>query len=162
MLVDWSALKINVNLKNIIKIYKENAHIVIYFLGIKMSFKNLMINQLEDCCCISNLNYFKEQGVRFKHPVGIVIHPDVKIGKNCTIYQNVTIGYGKRNKETNRRCPVIGNNVKIYANSVLIGGITIGDNSIIGAGAVVISSVPKNSLAVGVPAKIVERKTSIK
>ena len=133
-------------LKKIFNICKENGHIKLTVFGIKISFKNFLINQLEDCCCINNLEYFKSQGTIFKHPIGVAIHPDVKIGKNCTIFQNVTIGYGKYNEETERNIPKIGNNVRIYANAVVIGGINIGDNVKIGAGSVVINDVPDNDI----------------
>ena len=140
------------------KIYKENARIVIRIFGIKLKFRNIFINQLEDCCCIANLPYFKEQNTTFPHPVGIVINPDVKIGKNCRIYQNVTLGNGKRNKETGRTCPEIGDNVKIFSGAIVIGGISIGDNAKIGAGSVVVKDVPAGATVVGNPARIVKQK----
>lgn len=142
--------------KSILWLYKENGHIKLNIFGIKISFRNFIVNQLEDCCCIDNLDYFKSKGTTFKHPVGIVIHPNVEIGNNCTIYQNVTIGYGKKNKETNKNVPIIGDNVKIYSNAVVIGGITIGNNVKIGAGSVVINDVPDNTTVVGNPARIVD------
>ena len=144
-------------LKKIFNICKENGHIKLTVFGIKISFKNFLINQLEDCCCINNLEYFKSQGTIFKHPIGVAIHPDVKIGKNCTIFQNVTIGYGKYNEETERNIPKIGNNVRIYANAVVIGGINIGDNVKIGAGSVVINDVPDNAVVAGNPARIIHK-----
>ena len=139
--------------KNILGIYKENAHIVVCILGLKFSFKNPTINQLEDHCCIANLNYYLEKKTFFPHPIGIVINKSTIIGENCTIYQNVTIGDGKENKLTHRRSPIIGNNVTIYANSVIVGGITIGDNATIGAGSIVVKDVEANSVVVGNPAK---------
>lgn len=139
--------------KNIIGLYKENAHIVLCILGFKISFKNPTINQLEDHCCIANLNYYIEKNTFFPHPIGIVINKSTQIGNNCSIYQNVTIGDGRKNPLTNRRSPIIGNNVTIYANSVVVGGITIGDNAIIGAGSVVINDVEADSVVAGNPAK---------
>ena len=148
-------------LKNFLKIffycYKENSRTVFRVLGIKLKFKNLHINQLEDCCCIANLPYFLEQKVNFVHPVGVVINPNVKVGKNCTIGQNVTIGNGKYNPKTDRIYPILGDNVTVYANAVIIGGITIGDNVKVGAGAIVIKDVPSNCTVVGNPARIVNK-----
>ena len=73
-------------------LYKENARIVLKIFGLKLKFQSFFINQLEDCCCIPNMTHLKEQGTVIVHPVGIVIHPKAKLGKNCKIYQNVTIG----------------------------------------------------------------------
>lgn len=89
------------------------------------------------------------------HALGIVIHPYAKIGKNCHINQNVTIG-GRSGKE---QLPIIGDNVLIGAGAKVLGPITIGNNVQIGAGAVVIESLPDNVIAAGVPAKIIKYKT---
>lgn len=72
-----------------------------------------------------------------------------KCGENCTVYQQVTVGFshGKR--------PVIGNNVTIYAGAKVLGGVTVGDNVIIGANAVVLKDVPNNAIVAGIPAKVV-------
>ncbi|MDX9972399.1 MAG: serine O-acetyltransferase [FCB group bacterium] len=83
--------------------------------------------------------------------LGIVIHSDASIGDNCWISQNVTIG----RKGSDKRVPVIGNNVYIGAGAVIVGEIEIGDNSIIGANSFLNISVPPGSLVAGVPAKII-------
>lgn len=75
-----------------------------------------------------------------------------KIGENCSVYQQVTIGYSNDNK-----APIIGKNVIIYPGAKVIGGITIGDNVVIGANAVVVKDVPDNCTVVGIPAYIVSR-----
>lgn len=136
-------------------LYKENGQLIVKVFGIKMKFKYAGINQLEDVCCIQDLPKFKEQNTYFPHPIGIVIHPDVKIGKNCTIYQNVTIGSGKYSEKTNRNVPIIKDNVKVYANSVIVGGVTIGNNAVIGAGAIVLKDVEDNTTVVGNPARAI-------
>ncbi len=133
--------------------YKEDGRIKIKLWGMKIIFKNPFINRLEDCCAIENLKYLKKQGTNFPHPVGIVVGKGVEIGKNCTIFQNVTIG------KWNGALPKIGDNVKIYANSVIYGDTTIGNNAVIGAGSVVTKSVPDNAVVVGNPAKIVKYNT---
>jgi serine O-acetyltransferase len=75
-----------------------------------------------------------------------------KIGINCWINQQVTIGYSNEID-----CPTIGNNVIINAGAKIIGNVTIGDNSKVGANAVVVKNVPPDCTVVGVPAYIVRR-----
>ena len=74
------------------------------------------------------------------------------VGENCEIWYNVTIG---RAHNLCRR-PRIGNNVKVCAGAIVLGDIEIGDNCIIGAGAVVTKSIPANSVVGGNPAKIIK------
>lgn len=81
------------------------------------------------------------------HPIGIVIGEGVKIGDNCVIYQNVTLG--RKNRDI-AEYPTIGNDVIIYCNSTVIGNLEIGDNSTIGCNAVVMKSVEKNTVCTGV------------
>ena len=83
--------------------------------------------------------------------LGVVIHKRCVIGKNCHISQNVTFGGTSDIYEV----PVVGNNVTVGAGANIIGPVRIGDNAVIGAGAVVITDIPENSVAVGVPAKVV-------
>lgn len=85
----------------------------------------------------------------------IVIGMDVKIGENATIYHGTTIGeiVGKENE--GKRYPEIGNNVLLGAGSKILGPITVGDNSMIGANAVLLTDIPANTVAVGIPAQIV-------
>lgn len=137
--------------------YKENAHIIFKVFGIKMTFLYPLYNQLEDACCIPNLKKLQHNGIHFPHPVGIVINKSAQIGRDCVIFQNVTIGDGKFNKETGRTAPIIGNNVIIYAGSIIIGGITIGSNVVIGAGSVVIQDVEENSVVAGNPARLIKK-----
>lgn len=92
------------------------------------------------------------KGVSFDHPVGIVIDKRASIGEMCNIYQNVTIG-PKAMAESYPRLPRVGKNVKIYAGAAVLGDITIGDNAIIGANAVVLQDVPPNAVMAGVPAR---------
>lgn len=87
------------------------------------------------------------------HGIGVVIGETTEIGDYCTIYQNVTLG--GTGKEIGKRHPTIGDNVLIGAGAKILGPIKIGNNARIAAGAVVLSEVPENATAVGVPAKIV-------
>lgn len=134
----------------IFSITRADGRIIIYFFGLRMKFKNPLSNRLSSCCCIEQLRELRELNTAFPHPVGIVISKETVIGRNCAIFQNVTIG------TWNNKSPTIGNNVKIYANSVIIGGIKIGDNAIIGAGSVVLNDVPANAVVAGNPAKIIK------
>lgn len=77
-----------------------------------------------------------------------------EIGEKCQIWQNVTIGV----KYPGGKAPVIGNKVKISTGACILGDITVGDNVVIGANAVVINDIPANTIAVGVPA-IVKSKS---
>jgi serine O-acetyltransferase len=74
------------------------------------------------------------------------------IGKNCWINQHVVIGYSDEDKS-----PTIGDNVRITVGAKVIGDVTIGDNSVVGANAVVVKNVPPNCTVVGIPAYIVKR-----
>lgn len=136
--------------------YMEDAHLVLKIFGLKMRFKAPNINRLEVSCCISNLKELQEKNVQFMHPVGVVINKQSEIGENTLILQNVTIGKGKFNSETGRSSPKIGKNVKIYANAVIIGGITVGDDAVIGAGSVVLHDVPAGATVAGNPARIIK------
>lgn len=140
--------------------HKENAHIIIRLFGIKFTFQYPLVNQLEDACCIPKLDVIKKQNTYFPHPVGIVISKFATVGKNCTIYQNVTIGKGKFSEKNNTDVPVIGDNVVIYANSVIIGGVKIGNNAVIGAGSVVLRDVDENEVVAGNPARFIKKNTA--
>lgn len=99
-------------------------------------------------CCQVPSRYFN--GVRYPHPVGIVIGDGVRIGRGVRIYQNVTIGLAENivgAKMTDY--PSLGDEVCVYAGAVIIGGITIGARSTIGANAVISRDVPPDSVAFG-------------
>ena len=134
----------------------KNGRKHIYFCGIKVKTigpKSLM------CCDIYNYAQLKKQKTTFPHLVGIVISRAATIGNNCTIYQNVTIGsknYKEGDGKTKSNYPTIGDNSIIYAGAVIVGPVTIGKNCVIGANSVVTSDIPDNSIAVGAPAKVIK------
>lgn len=94
------------------------------------------------------------KGLFIDHGMGVVIGETTVIGDNCTIYQNVTLG--GTGKEHGKRHPTLGNNVLVGSGAKVLGPFNVGDNARIAAGAVVLSEVPANATAVGVPAKIVK------
>ncbi len=89
------------------------------------------------------------------HGYGVVIGETTVIGDNVLLYQGVTLG--GNGKEQGKRHPTIGNNVMISAGAKVLGSFTIGDNSKIGAGSVVLNEVPPNSTVVGVPGHVVKQ-----
>lgn len=95
------------------------------------------------------------KGLFIDHGSGVIIGETTVIGNNVTLYQGVTLG--GTGKEKGKRHPTIRDNVMISAGAKVIGSFTIGENSKIGAGSVVLSEVPPNCTVVGVPGRIVRR-----
>ncbi|MGG4040311.1 serine O-acetyltransferase EpsC [Bacillus smithii] len=87
------------------------------------------------------------------HGMGVVIGETCEIGDNVTLYQGVTLG--GTGKEKGKRHPTIKDNALIATGAKVLGSITIGENSKIGAGSVVLKDVPPNSTVVGIPGRIV-------
>ena len=85
---------------------------------------------------------------------GIIVSHNAVIGRNCTIFHQVTIGEGRGG------APVIGNNVLIGAGAKVIGGIRIGDNVHIGAGCVVMQDIPDNTTVIPAGPQLISRKES--
>lgn len=95
------------------------------------------------------------KGFFIDHGSGVIIGETAIVGDNVTLYQGVTLG--GTGKETGKRHPTIGDNVMISAGAKIIGSFTVGENSKIGAGSVVLEEVPPNCTVVGVPGRIVKR-----
>ena len=87
------------------------------------------------------------------HGMGIVIGETAEIGDDCLLYHGVTLG--GTGKDQGKRHPTLGNNVMVAAGAKVLGPFTVGDDSRIAAGAVVLTAVPPGSTAVGVPARVV-------
>ncbi|MCC2456295.1 MULTISPECIES: serine O-acetyltransferase [Bacillus cereus group] len=87
------------------------------------------------------------------HGMGVVIGETCEIGDNVTIYQGVTLG--GTGKEKGKRHPTIQDNVLIATGAKVLGSITVGENSKIGAGSVVLKEVPAHSTVVGIPGRVV-------
>jgi serine O-acetyltransferase len=95
------------------------------------------------------------QRVFIDHGMGVVIGETAEVGDDATLYHGVTLG--GTSLEKGKRHPTIGERVTIGAGAKVLGNITIGTDSRIGANAVVVKSVPENSVVVGVPGQIVKR-----
>lgn len=95
------------------------------------------------------------EGFFIDHGHGVVIGETTVIGKNCTLYQGVTLG--GTGKETGKRHPTLEDNVMVSAGAKVLGSFTIGANSKVGAGSVVVKPVPPNSTVVGVPGRVIKR-----
>ena len=95
------------------------------------------------------------KGLFIDHGTGVIIGETTIIGDNVTLYQGVTLG--GTGKETGKRHPTLEDNVMVSAGAKVIGSFTIGRNSKIGAGSVVIEEVPPNCTVVGVPGRIVRQ-----
>jgi serine O-acetyltransferase len=90
------------------------------------------------------------------HGMGVVIGETAIIGDNVLLYQGVTLG--GTGKETGKRHPTVGNNIVVGTGAKILGNIMIGDNSYIGANAVVLKNVPPNSTVVGIPGRITKQE----
>jgi serine O-acetyltransferase len=94
-------------------------------------------------------------GLFIDHGMGVVIGETAEVGENCTLYQGVTLGGTSLKK--GKRHPTLGHNIVVGAGAKILGAITIGDHSKIGAGSVVVTEVPPHSTVVGIPGRIVQR-----
>lgn len=98
------------------------------------------------------------RGLFIDHGMGVVIGETTEIGDDVTLYHGVTLGGTGKHK--GKRHPTVGNNVVVGTGAKVLGPITIGDNSKIGANAVVLKDVPSNATAVGMPARVVSIRPS--
>jgi serine acetyltransferase len=91
------------------------------------------------------------------HGCGVVVNEKCIIGDNVTLRQCTTIG----NSTSDSGCPIIGDNVDIGANVIIIGNIIVGENCTIGAGSVLTKNIPANSVVVGNPCRLIKSKVSV-
>lgn len=94
-------------------------------------------------------------GLRLIHPTNVMIGQGVEIGVDCVIFHDVTLGTGQI-----PGTPKIGNNVDIYPGARVLGGVTIGDHSMVGANCVVTRDVPPESIILIPPSRVIPRSLS--
>lgn len=97
-------------------------------------------------------------GLYIGHFGNVILHPKTQMGKNCNLSQGVTIGIIQRGKR--QGVPKLGDRVFVGPNAVVLGGITVGDDAAIGAGAIVTRSIPPRAVVAGNPAKILSYEGS--
>lgn len=133
-------------------IYHRIAH---FFYKHNMKFIARCISQWSRCWTGIEIHPGAKVGRRLviDHGMGIVIGETAEIGDDCLIYHGVTLG--GTGKEQGKRHPTIGNNVLISTGAKVLGPFKVGDGARIAANAVVLSEVPENATAVGIPAQIV-------
>ena len=123
----------------------------------------MLVKPLDNIEIGINKTRFIDGGLFIEHASGCVVSP-LSAGSDLTVYQGVTIGARPR-KDINEKdedvLPVIGDRVTIMPNAVVAGGITIGNDVVIGAGSVVLKSVPEKCVVAGNPAKVI-REDGIK
>ncbi len=136
-----------------------NHRIGNFFYRKKMFFLARLISQLSRFITGIEIHPGAVLGKRifFDHGMGIVIGETAIVGDDCVIFHGVTLG-GVSSSKTKRH-PTLKNNVVVGTGAKILGNITIGNNSKIGANAVVLKDVPDNSVAVGIPAKVIKKGT---
>jgi len=131
--------------------YKEYRNLFYYRIknGLLIRLLNILYRRLDSL-------YFSTpeigKGFFIMHGFSTILNAQ-SIGNNCIVFQMVTIGLNDRSD----RGPIIQDNVRICTGAIIIGNITIGENSTIGAGALVLKDVPNNCTVVGNPAYIIKR-----
>lgn len=124
---------------------------------LKIPFFPRLISQVMRLLTLIEIHPGARIGKRFfiDHGCGVVIGETTVIGDDVTIFQGVTLG--GTGKEKGKRHPTIGNNVVIGAEAIILGNISIGDGATVGAGSVVLKSVPPGTTVVGNPAQVLNK-----
>lgn len=126
------------------------------FLRLPFSIIYRILFPLTEVICGINLSYTVKVGrrVKLEHFGGMILVPR-SIGDDVTIRQNTTMGIARKSQLNGK--PIIEDRVDIGCGVVILGNVTVGHDSVIGANAVVVSNIPPYSLAVGIPAKVIKQ-----
>jgi len=133
-------------------IYHRLAH---FLYCRRLKFLARLVSQWSRCWTGIEIHPGAEIGRRLviDHGMGVVIGETAEIGDDCLLYHGVTLG--GTGKDQGKRHPTLGNNVMVSAGAKVLGPLKVGDNSRIAANAVVLTEIPPDSTAVGVPARVV-------
>ncbi|MCI4238880.1 serine acetyltransferase [Dickeya dianthicola] len=126
----------------------QSSNVLLKIVSIPFVVLNKVINEWLFCVEIPHRTQIGF-GLKIYHPHGIVVNSDVVIGENCTLRQGVTIGSVVNREGQVTKSPVLGSEVELGANAILLGDITLGDNVKVGAGTVVTKSLAANKVVVG-------------
>ncbi|MEQ6121662.1 serine acetyltransferase [Reichenbachiella sp. MALMAid0571] len=136
--------------------FAKKKQSICWYLGIPFMIVYRIL--VEDFLCIELRASTKVGiGLKIDHGFALVINSHAVIGNNVHLRHSTTIGCKMNGDGSQGSSPVIGNNVEVGANVVILGDISIGDNSKIAAGSVVISDVTPNSIVAGNPAKVIRQ-----
>lgn len=137
--------------------YRFQSKLVRYPLGAL----HIVLSKVAEMLCGVTIGVSAKIGRRLviEHSGAIVVHGNAVLGDDCIIRQGVTIGNRYMDKPLD--APVIGHRVNIGAGAKILGAVHIGDDAEIGANAVVLKDVPAGAVAVGVPARIILRKSEL-
>lgn len=108
------------------------------------------------CCMVGYESKFETKPITPHGMMGVIVNPNVVVGKNVWIFQFVQIVANTFENSRKYGSPKIGDNVYLGAACIIVGNINIGNNVVVGAGSVVTSSVPDNCMVAGNPAKIIK------
>ena len=131
---------------------REYRTLVYHRLGRIGTFLSLFAQPMPTCFLTGMMSKNIGRGLVIQHGHSMRLGAQ-SVGENLQIWHNVTVAKDRPGGER----PIIGNNVKIYTGAVVLGGIALGDNVVVGACTVVLKSVPDNCVVVGNPARIVRR-----
>ncbi|MCO7255409.1 serine acetyltransferase [Dickeya oryzae] len=126
----------------------QSSNLLLKIVSLPFVILNKVINEWVFCVEIPHRTQIGF-GLKIYHPHCIVLNADVVIGDNCTLRQGVTIGSVVNRDGLVTKSPVLGNQVELGANAILLGDITVGDNVKVGAGTVVTKSLAENKVVVG-------------
>ncbi|UCZ76675.1 serine acetyltransferase [Dickeya zeae] len=126
----------------------QSSNLLLKIVSLPFVILNKVINEWVFCVEIPHRTQIGF-GLKIYHPHCIVLNADVVIGDNCTLRQGVTIGSVVNRDGQVTKSPVLGNQVELGANAILLGDITVGDHVKVGAGTVVTKSLAENKVVVG-------------